>query len=96
MRYNFFYLLPFLLASACTPPTLQNARLVDYNHGRAVYELDGYTGPGEVNPGDSGQHIEYSLAKACPNGIKIINADEQPSYNGIAKFLYWRARVECR
>lgn len=93
---KFFLLMPILMMlSACAPQRLQSAQLVDYNEGRPVYALTGYTDAGDTASGASVKYIEYSLAKSCPDGIEIISMNEQESHNGCCKFLYWTAKAEC-
>ena len=89
-------LLSTLLLAACGPATLQSYTLVGTEGGKNRYSLSGYTEPGEMEPNDSLRHVQHSLSDVCPNGVKVISLNEEPSGNVAGPFWLWEAIAECR
>lgn len=99
MRYRMkkilFLCVVTLSLNACSPQRLQSAQIIDYHEGRPVYAMTGFTDSGDTASGTSKRYVEYAMASACPDGIRIVSLSEQEMHNGCCKFLYWSAKAEC-
>lgn len=92
----FCVLLSAVVLASCAPQRLQTAQFVDYDEGKPVYHMTGYTDAGDIAPNASAKYIENALSDACPGGVKIKSLEEYLSHNAVAAFLYWKAVAGCK